>query len=138
MRYEYICIAVVALTWGAYPLVARASGVGGPLGALILTLTALLPIGAVTLWQGGVVKPESSALIKLSLAGFMMGVGLIAFNAVANSRNMDASVSIPIIDTAMLIVTVVGAMIFFAEPVTVRKLIGVALLVAGIMVLKPA
>lgn len=138
MRYEYICIAVVALMWGGYPLVARSSGVGGPLGALILTLTALVPIGALTMWQGGAVKPDSGALIKLSLAGFMMGIGLVAFNAVANSRNMDASVSIPIIDTTMLIVTVIGAMIFFAEPVTMRKLIGVALLVTGILVLKPA
>jgi drug/metabolite transporter (DMT)-like permease len=138
MRYEYICIAVVALMWGGYPLVARSSGIGGPLGALILTLTALLPIGALTIWQGGAVKSDSSAFIKLSVAGFMMGIGLVAFNAVANSRNMDASVSIPIIDTTMLIVTVIGAMIFFAEPVTARKLIGVALLVAGIMVLKPA
>jgi drug/metabolite transporter (DMT)-like permease len=68
----------------------------------------------------------------------MMGMGLVAFNAVANSRNMDASVSIPIIDTTMLIVTVLGAILFFAEPLTARKAIGIAMLIAGIAVLKPA
>jgi drug/metabolite transporter (DMT)-like permease len=138
MRYEYICIAVVALMWGGYPLMARASGVGGPMGALVLTLTALLPIGAATIWQGGAVRPDMAAMLKLSIAGLMMGMGLVAFNAVANSRNMDASVSIPIIDTTMLIVTVIGAILFFAEPLTARKAIGIAMLIAGIAVLKPA
>jgi multidrug transporter EmrE-like cation transporter len=67
----------------------------------------------------------------------MMGIGLLAFNAVANSRQIEASVSIPIMDTAMLLATVIAAVIFFAEPVTARKLIGTGLLVAGILVLKP-
>jgi drug/metabolite transporter (DMT)-like permease len=138
MRYEYLCIAIVALMWGCYPLVARASGVGGALGALVLTVAALAPIVGAVMWQGGIVKLASVEILKLGIAGVMMGVGLIAFNAVANSRNLDASVSIPIIDTTMLIVTVIGAIVFFAEPITARKLIGVALLVAGIMVLKPA
>jgi uncharacterized membrane protein len=67
----------------------------------------------------------------------MMGIGLLAFNALVNSRRWDSSVSIPIADTAMLIVAVVGAMLFFAEPVTTRKVVGLALLVIGIVVLRP-
>jgi multidrug transporter EmrE-like cation transporter len=56
---------------------------------------------------------------------------------VVNSRQLDASTSIPIIDTAMLLVSVVGAVLFFAEPMTAKKVIGVVLLIAGIVVLKP-
>jgi multidrug transporter EmrE-like cation transporter len=56
---------------------------------------------------------------------------------VANSRQLDASISIPIIDTAMLVVSVIGAIVFFAEPVTAKKLLGIGLLIAGITVLKP-
>ena len=73
----------------------------------------------------------------LIVAGMAMGIGTAAFNFVANSRKIDASISIPIVDTAMLVVSVIGAVIFFAEPVTIRKLVGIGLLIAGIVVLKP-
>jgi drug/metabolite transporter (DMT)-like permease len=137
MRIEYLCMAIVALAWGGYPLVARSSGVGGPLGALILTLSALVPIGALVLWQGALARPASVELTKLIVAGVLMGIGTAAFNFVANSRQLDASVSIPIIDTAMLVVSVIGAIAFFVEPITVKKIVGVGLLIAGIAVLKP-
>jgi drug/metabolite transporter (DMT)-like permease len=137
MRTELICMAIVALSWGGYPLVARSSGVGGPIGALLLTMSALLPIGALVLWQGTITRPTSVEAAKLVIAGVLMGIGTAAFNYVANSRQLDASLSIPIIDTAMLLVTVVAAIVFFAEPVTAKKIVGIGLLVAGIVVLKP-
>ena len=137
MKPEYSCIAIVALAWGGYPLIARSSGIGGGLGALILTLSALLPIGAITLWQGVTTRPAAPEIIKLVIAGTIMGIGTTAFNFVANSRQLDASVSIPIVDTAMLLVSVIAAILFFAEPVTMRKLVGMGLLIAGIVVLRP-
>ncbi|MGH8176736.1 MAG: EamA family transporter [Steroidobacter sp.] len=137
MRFEYICIAVVAVFWGGYPLLTRSTGVTGPIVSLIMTLTAGLVIAIATTWQGAVLRPSAGEVVKLSIAGAMMGVGLLAFNAVANSRQIDASVSIPIMDTLMLLTTVVGAIMFFAEPVTPKKLIGLALLISGILILKP-
>jgi drug/metabolite transporter (DMT)-like permease len=137
MRTEFLCMAIVALAWGGYPLIARATGVGGPLGALILTLSALVPITALVLWQGTMARPAPADLVKLVVAGMIMGIGTAAFNYVANSRQLDASISIPIIDTAMLVVSVIGAIVFFAEPVTAKKLLGIGLLIAGITVLKP-
>ena len=67
----------------------------------------------------------------------MRRIGTLAFNFVANSRQLEASISIPIVDVTMLIVSVAAAVIFFAEPLTAKKLLGFALLVAGIVVLKP-
>jgi drug/metabolite transporter (DMT)-like permease len=136
MTVEIICIALVAACWGGYPLVARASGYGGPLGTLVLSLAGLVPILLAVLWQGGVARPPPPALAKLAVAGVLMGCGLLAFNRLANSR-LDASISIPIVDTAMLIVTTLGAIYFFQEAVTARKLVGLALLVAGIVALRP-
>ncbi len=137
MRIEYICIAAVALAWGGYPLIARSSGVGAPIGALLLTVSALLPIGIAIFWHGVAVRPSSGEVGKLTAAGILMGIGTTAFNYVANSRRIDASISIPIIDVAMLIVTVIAAIVFFAEPITTKKLVGLALLIAGIVVLRP-
>jgi drug/metabolite transporter (DMT)-like permease len=135
MRPEFIGIAIVALMWGGYPLVARSAGLGNALGTFILMTSGWVVIAAATLWQGIAVRPSGAVVTKLTIAGAMMGVGLLAFNAVANSRRLDASVSIPIMDTAMLVVTVIAAVWFFAEPFTLRKGIGLALLLAGIATL---
>lgn len=137
MRTEYAWIAIVALFWGGYPLIARGANLPGPLGALILSAVSLTTIAAATLWSGLGAWPTPSAAIRLGVAGAMMGIGLLAFNAVAVSRQIEASVSIPIMDTAMLLVSVLAAALFFAEPITARKCVGLALLVAGIAVLRP-
>jgi drug/metabolite transporter (DMT)-like permease len=137
MRTEVICIVIASLAWGGYPLIARSTGVGTPVGALILTLSALAPISIATIWYGVAVKPATNEILRLAIAGIAMGIGTTAFNFVANSRQLEASVSIPIIDTAMLLVTVAAAVIFFAEPITFKKVLGIALLIAGILVLKP-
>jgi drug/metabolite transporter (DMT)-like permease len=137
MTIEIVCILLVAACWGGYPLVARASGYGGSLGTLVLALAGLLPIALTVLWQRGAQRPSREAVLQLALAGVLMGIGLLAFNRLANSR-MEASVSIPIVDTAMLIVTTLGAVWFFQEAVTARKMVGLALLLAGIAVLRPA
>jgi drug/metabolite transporter (DMT)-like permease len=137
VKPEYWGIAAVALFWGGYPLIARGVGIGGPLGALLLSVVSLTTIAAATLWTGVEVWPAPADMARLAIAGLMMGLGLLAFNAVAASRNVEASVSIPIMDTAMLVVSVAAAALFFAEPITARKALGLALLVAGIVVLRP-
>jgi len=137
MTADVACIAIVALFWGGYPLVARTSGFGGALGTLVLSLAGLVPIVAAALWGGFAVRPSRGQLVRLGIAGVMMGIGLLTFNRLANGK-LDASVSIPIVDTAMLLVSAVGALWFFHEPVTTQKLVGIALLVIGIVLLRPA
>jgi drug/metabolite transporter (DMT)-like permease len=137
VKPEYAWIAIVALFWGGYPLVARGANVAGSLGALILSAVSLVTIAIATWWSGGFAWPAPAAAARLVIAGAMMGVGLLAFNAVAVSREIEASVSIPIVDTAMLLVSVLAAVLFFSEPITLRKCAGLALLVAGIAVLRP-
>jgi drug/metabolite transporter (DMT)-like permease len=117
--------------------VARSTGIGTPIGALVVAFCGMVTVAAATVWQGVAARPSPVELVKLCVAGAMMGAGLLAFNAVANSRQIEASVSIPMTDTAMLLVTVVASAVFFAEPITVRKVVGIALLVAGILVLRP-
>jgi drug/metabolite transporter (DMT)-like permease len=137
MQTEYLCIAIVAAAWGGYPLISRATAVPGALGALLLTLFGLIPITIATVLDPATRRPIPLDVIKLAVAGVLMGCGTAAFNYLATSRRMDASVSIPITDTAMLIVSVLGAVLFYAEPFTTKKLLGLALLVSGIAALKP-
>lgn len=137
MKTEFLCIAIVAAAWGGYPLISRATAVPGALGALLLTLFGLVPISIATFLDPATRRPIAIDVLRLAVAGVLMGCGTAAFNYVATSRRIDASVSIPITDTAMLIVSVLGAVLFYAEPITMRKLLGFGLLVSGIAVLKP-
>jgi drug/metabolite transporter (DMT)-like permease len=138
MKPEYAWILIVSLFWGGYPLVARGANLGGPLGALILSTVSLTTILAATWSTSSFAWPVPAAAIRLVIAGAMMGIGLLAFNALAVSRQIEASISIPVVDTGMLIVSVLAAVLFFAEPITLKKFVGLALLVAGIAVLRPA
>ena len=96
MKPELLWIAVVSLSWGGYPLIARGANLEGPLGALILSAVSLATIAAATAWTGAYAWPTPSAAARLAVAGAMMGIGLLAFHAVAVSRAIEASVSIPI------------------------------------------
>lgn len=136
MLFDYGCIAIVALAWGSWPLFARSSGLGGPLGSLLLMIFGIAPIALAVLVQRDFAPPSSAALWKLAIGGGLMGVGLIAFNLLANAE-MDASTSIPIVDSAMLIVTTVGAIYVFGESVSTQKLLGILLLLSGIALLRP-
>lgn len=136
MRPEYVLIVVTAFCWGGYPLIARAAGETGARGTLILMIAGVIPIIGFALAGGGASWPEGRSLLKLSIAGLMMGLGLLAFHRLASSP-MDASISIPIVDVAMLLVSAVGAIVFFSEPVTVQKTVGIALMLAGIGMLRP-
>ena len=67
MSFEYLCIALVAIFWGGWPLVARSAGYGGPLGSLVLSVAGLIPITLATLWHGTQTRPPAGALWKLAL-----------------------------------------------------------------------
>jgi drug/metabolite transporter (DMT)-like permease len=134
---EYFFIALVAITWGGYPLLTRASGYPEAPAALLLTLVALVPILLGVFWHGRFERPSGPALGYLVAAGLMQGVGLVAFLRVASGR-LEASVSMPIVDTSMIVVTTVGAILLFRESMTLQKLVGIALLVAGIVILRPS
>jgi drug/metabolite transporter (DMT)-like permease len=133
----WLCIVLVALLWGGWPLVARAAGDVGPIGSLLIVAGGLVPVALATAW-GGAVLPPAPALGKLAVAGLMNGAGLVAFHALATQRSADISIVVPIADTGMLLVTALGGVLFFAEALTVQRSVGVALLVAGIALLRPA
>ena len=130
-----VSIAAVALFWGGWPLVARAAGETGVPGALVLSIAQIVTI-AIALLVADRSMPPANALGTLAVAGAMMGLGLIAFNAAASSPLVEASTIIPILDTSMLIVSVIGGVWFFGEALTVRKLVGIALLLSGIVTLR--
>jgi len=135
MREIYISMAGIALLWGGWPLVSRTAGETGNVGSLVLVTTAVVPVLFSVWCGGGIFTPSGSSVIKLGIAGLMMGTGLVMFSPVVESQLMEASTSIPIIDVLMISTTVIGGILFFNESVTVTKITGIALCVIGIFLL---
>ncbi len=136
MATVWLCIVLAALFWGGWPLVSRSAGETGATGSLVILVAALVPVGLATAWEGPAL-PAPHALVRLALAGAMNGAGLVAFHLVTTRPGVEISSAVPVIDTAMLLVTALGGIAFFAEAMTLQKGIGVALLVAGIFLLRP-
>ena len=130
-------VVLVILFWGGWPLVARAAGENGITGAFVLSVFSL---GTVTagVWLRGFAPSDAYTFGVLAIAGIMMGFGLVAFNEASTSRLVEVSTVVPIIDTGMLLVTVVGGILFFDESITPRKIVAVILLVCGILLLGPS
>ena len=105
-------------------------------GLLVVATTAWTLTGALLGVLGTITALPVWTLWPIAVAGIMQGIGLMAFVRVATGK-LEASVSIPISDVGMLIVTTVGAVWLFQEAMTVQKLIGLGLLVAGIALLRP-
>lgn len=137
MLIDVAAIVVVTLAWGSYPLLARSAGLGGPLGSLLLMIFGFVPVVLAVVLRGDFATPSRAAFGKVAGAGILMGIGLVAFNHVANSR-IEASTSIPIVDAGMLVVSTAGAIWLFGESVPPQKLCGIVLLVAGIALLRPS
>ena len=137
MTSEWMYVGLVAFLWGVYPLVARTSGYGGPLGALALTAAGIVAIGAVSVVRGFAELPAPAQLLRLGIAGLLMGVGLVAFNRVVNGP-LAASLSIPIVYVAMLIVSRLGAFWAFGEAFNAQQLVALGLMLAGILLMRPA
>lgn len=136
MRSEYMWIAVVGVTWGGYPLLARWAGNFGARGTALLMLFGMLPIVAAVLLSKDAQSawPTGVALYRLIAAGVLMGIGTLAFHALTTST-MDASTTVPLSDVAMLLVSAIGAIVFFSEPVTLSKVGGIVMLLGAMWLL---
>lgn len=128
----------VAILWGGWPLFVRATGgAPGNFGNLILVMLASIPALTMLAIKGTEPLPKNS-WVKLGIAGMMMGGGLVLFNQyLATNTKVEISTIVPILNTSMIIVTVVGGILFFNEAFTSQKIIGIITLVIGIYLLRP-
>ncbi len=126
MNNQWILCIVAGLLWGMAPLVGRLSSVNAMMMTVLIavgTLVATLPVAfsqnyAAVGWQ---------YLGYGVLGGVLNGVGLLAFYwlvAGSNQGLWNASQVLPISFVIVPIVIAAGSCIFFKEPVTVSKVLG--------------
>lgn len=130
MHPSLILCIVTALGFGSWTLIARASGAtGGWIIAVVMSMSALTS----TLFQRPTLGtfPTGTALLTLLAAGLANGIGAVAFSRLITAPGTAMSSLPSAALTAMICVTAIGGFLFFKEPVTGSRLLGLAFAAAG-------
>jgi uncharacterized membrane protein len=123
---------ILALTFGFCPLIARLSGLTPGWTSAFLAL-GTLPIVVCGFWYGGAVPAGRSLIIGL-LAGVINGVGLMAYGKLTSGQ-FEISRFMPIALAIAPAIIAVGGWIFFHEPISLNKIIGIIAVVVAVWLL---
>lgn len=143
---EWFLILIAGMAFGAWPLITRGSklhflpaGLGLQLGTVlmfglfIVVMRDQLDLGAMfSSGDGG-----KLALLAL-LAGLVNGVGQLAMQKLVASPTTSISVFAPATLTVMAVVYAIGGWLAYNEPMTIRKVVGMATAMITFWLLKGA
>ncbi len=123
-------VYLTAFFFGLYNIFTRAAGpkIGGLLGPLLLEGFAALVILAFFLWrkyQGAVETVTTMGVVYSLAAGLSAAAGSIVFFLVF-SRGGQLSLAGSSILVGSALLTVAGGFLFFREPLTLTRFIGIA------------
>lgn len=137
----FYLIAITAICWGGWPLLARLSNTDGAAYAPVIIASAIVPTIYYLFVHASPSAPASitiPSLVYLIPAGLMMGIGTISFSLVIQSTELGLSSSIPMINSTMIVVAVIGSVLLFGDNISFQKIAGIATILAGIYLLRPA
>lgn len=124
MKGPYAYVVGVATCFGLWPIIGRLGGVSNAwfpalicAGGLAVTLPSALREGL----------PLNKGVLIVLLAGLVNGLGMRWFNTIVNWKGQDFARFQTMILVLMTLITVVAAALVLHEPITAKKLIGVAL-----------
>jgi multidrug transporter EmrE-like cation transporter len=111
-------------------------------GLFLVILSSLLTVSANLMMRGGVLRAGGfllSAKSALSLCqqplfvtGFILyGIAALIWFRVLSVANL--STSYPLLVSLTFVLVTLGAVFFFREPVSTQKIVGIAVIVAGIV-----
>lgn len=129
MKWEILKYCVIAgACFGAWPLVMKKSDLGYMMNASILSLITLLIVATQLLTQNkGQISHNFLPIFILFavIAGILNGYGTGKFiNLIASIPKKDIAKAIFTMVIAQLSVTVIGSMIFYHEPFTIKRIAG--------------
>ena len=128
----------VGLFWGASTLIARYSGAGPYMMAILISFGGLITMLPLLPSQDFAATGNKAIAIGIA-AGIINGLGLLAFYKLVGGANeglWELSRVIPIAMVLVPIVVTIGARVVFEEPFTPTKLVGIALACAAIWFLE--
>lgn len=136
----YILIALTAIFWGGWPVLARLSNTDATANAPILIGFSLLSTLYYFFVHGTPNAMQSitaSSMSYLIPAGIMLGGGMVTYSLTLQSVELDLSSSVPMVNSGMLVVTVICSIALFGDNITPQKVIGFVAVILGIYLLRP-
>ncbi len=131
---------VAAVLYGAHQIFTRLAserigdGIGGFVVEAVAALTILLYISA--LWFGGRwnQKVSSAGVFYSALTGVCVGAGTVAFFLLFQRGGPLSSV--PVILAGGAAIMAIAGILFFREPASIQRLLGILLAIAGLFLLR--
>jgi len=132
----WLSVIFVAIMWGGWPILARASGLNAIWVAVVGTTVGAIAVILVSSTLDQIKSvPDLKALIIGSLAGTMLGLGMFAYSKLVSNPEWEVSTLVPIAAGSITAITALGGILFFGEALGLAKAIGLACIVAGIALL---
>lgn len=137
MAWQIAALCASCFIAGHYLLLRAAAGrIGDSLGALVLEATAALGIAltyAAGLRSGGVPTTRAGLVFAMSSGACITGASILLFHALRRGGPIASTGTITL--GGGVVLSALLAPVFFREPITARRALGVALGVVSLLVL---
>lgn len=142
MNGLFLCL-IPGVAFGVWPLIMRATGFGPLLSFFILTFTSLICIIPATYFFPEAIPHAPKGALIGAIAGTINGIGcfvylkLISFGKEAEllGKATELSKIIPMVTIIIVVVAFLGAYLFYNEPITLKKIGGVAAAILAVILL---
>lgn len=134
MNNAFLLCGIVGFFLAAAPIICRLSSANGIMMALLIGIGNLIPMLPFAFSQNYAAAGARSLAIGVA-GGIANGIGLLAFYRLVAGSNeglWEISRVLPISLVLIPIGIAIGARVFFSEPITTNKIIGLALAAAAI------
>ena len=125
-----------ALTFAAWPIISRFSGLPGIWVSLTMSVGTLIAVIVGKMFFPGGDAIYTKAIALGILAGAVNGAGIIAFGLITSNKNWDISIYIPMTFGVMLALASISGIVLLGESLSPQKIIGVLVIIFGIYLIR--
>ena len=125
---NYIWALLIATIFVAWPMLGRATGANGSwIGTLVMsgTFAATLALSATKVWTTP--SPDTTVITKLVVAGLANGWAVWMYARVASHPDTNVVGFVVAVTILMTMVSAVFGWLFFAQPITPKMALGLAM-----------
>lgn len=129
----FITAILAASCFAVWPMIARFSGLSSAWVAVIaMSSTLLVAVGAIGTNPGPL---SMKGFVLVLLAGVLNGTGIVLFSSLFAGAKGDPSRYVSITYGLLPALSMVGMIIWFHDPMTIPKVLGLGLVVAGVFLI---
>lgn len=129
MLYPFLA----GLCFGSWPVLMRGTNWSGAQGGFMISVITVVMF--IPLWRGDTTGFSQRALILGVSAGLLNGVGSIFYQKALADPKLEISRTLLVVLVTTILITTVGARLFYVELLDTKKLIGLAFGLIGVVLL---